>query len=172
MKVTKGWTHLIGIGLGALLLAASGGTSAQDMYRWVDAQGKVHYSDQPPPADAREFKSLNPSGLSQEDPLDEEVSEDSDDVQDEAPSYVQQEQDFERRQAEQAEQQAKQQQAEAEAAERKRNCEMARSNYNTISVGGRITRVNAAGEREFLSDEEIKSETAKARQMMQQWCDD
>ncbi|MEW5887677.1 MAG: glutaredoxin family protein [Pseudomonadota bacterium] len=36
-----------------VLLALATGAAAQTLYRWVDREGKVHYSDQPPPADAR-----------------------------------------------------------------------------------------------------------------------
>ena len=38
--------------LGLVLLAAAGGASAQ-MYKWVDANGKTHFSDRPPPANAK-----------------------------------------------------------------------------------------------------------------------
>lgn len=41
---------------GALLacaLAVIPTVSAQTTYRWLDSSGRVHYSDQPPPADAR-----------------------------------------------------------------------------------------------------------------------
>ena len=38
--------------LGLALLAAAGGASAQ-MYKWVDANGKTHFTDQPPPAMAK-----------------------------------------------------------------------------------------------------------------------
>lgn len=33
----------------AALAAACAGASAADVYKWVDAQGRVHYGDQPPP---------------------------------------------------------------------------------------------------------------------------
>src|SRR5436309_10566595 len=39
------------ISLAALL--AAGAASAQTIYRWTDSQGSVHYSDQPPPNDAK-----------------------------------------------------------------------------------------------------------------------
>ncbi len=38
--------------LGLALLLCAGGASAQ-MYKWVDANGKTHFSDQPPPPSAR-----------------------------------------------------------------------------------------------------------------------
>jgi glutaredoxin len=38
--------------LGLALLLCAGGASAQ-MYKWVDANGKTHFSDQPPPPSAK-----------------------------------------------------------------------------------------------------------------------
>ena len=35
-----------------LLIAAAGTASAGELYRWVDEDGKVHYTDQPPPPQA------------------------------------------------------------------------------------------------------------------------
>ena len=43
-------------GLAAILLmAAALPAAAQSAYRWVDADGRVHYSDQPPPQTIRQF---------------------------------------------------------------------------------------------------------------------
>jgi glutaredoxin len=39
-----------------LLLCASALAQAQNTYRWVDAAGKVHYGDRPPPSGAREVQ--------------------------------------------------------------------------------------------------------------------
>jgi glutaredoxin len=36
-------------------LSAAGAAGAQTTYRWKDAQGRVHYSDQPPPPEVREL---------------------------------------------------------------------------------------------------------------------
>ena len=41
------WTICGWVALG--LLVGAGGAYATTMYRWVDAQGVVHYSDQPQP---------------------------------------------------------------------------------------------------------------------------
>jgi len=38
------------------LVAVSGTLAAQSAYRWVDEQGRVHYSDQPPPPRARQVE--------------------------------------------------------------------------------------------------------------------
>lgn len=169
MKAMKGWAHLIG--LGVLLFGMSGATMAANMCRWVDASGMVHYSDQSPPPDAKEFKCFESSEVGEYE-NDYDADSDEGDASSDGPSYEAEEEAFQQRQAERAEEEAKQQQAQAEAEQRKKNCDLARSNYNTISVGGRITRVNADGEREFLTDEEIEKETATARATMQKWCDE
>lgn len=35
-------------------ILAFAGPAAAQMYKWIDKDGKVHYSDQPPPADAKQ----------------------------------------------------------------------------------------------------------------------
>lgn len=47
--------------LGALMLAAAAGASAQ-VYKWVDAKGVTHYSDQPPPPEVRNAQVKNLDG--------------------------------------------------------------------------------------------------------------
>jgi glutaredoxin len=37
----------------SLCALMAGAVMAQEMYRWTDADGKVHYSDQPPPKEAK-----------------------------------------------------------------------------------------------------------------------
>jgi glutaredoxin len=44
-RVTSG----VASALAMALLLAAGGACAQQMYKWVDAKGIVHFSDQPPP---------------------------------------------------------------------------------------------------------------------------
>lgn len=159
-----GWTKFIGIGV--LLLGASTLAAAGDMYRWVDPQGQVHYSDEPPPAGAKDIKSMRNKGV---DPSAQQQSDDSEES-DAQPSYVEQQAAFEERQAKKAEERAKAEKEKRAAAERKRNCAAARSNYNTVSAGGRVMRVNENGEREYLSDDEIKQKAAEARKSMEEWC--
>ena len=160
MKVLKGWSSCIGLGM--LLMAISIVSNSQELYRWTDADGNVHYSDQPPPADAKEFRSLKRPQPSEEEALDSDEPD---------TSWEQQEEAFQERQAEKAERAAKEQETQAADAERKRNCELAKGNYNTVTTGGRIMRVTANGEREYLSDEEIAKETAEAERTMRQYCD-
>ncbi|MEO8009403.1 MAG: glutaredoxin family protein [Betaproteobacteria bacterium] len=39
-----------------------------DFYRWVDAAGEIHYSDQPPPANVKQFEKIKASGGKPADP--------------------------------------------------------------------------------------------------------
>ncbi|QYF91882.1 glutaredoxin family protein [Massilia sp. PAMC28688] len=52
---------LFNLAMGLALLAAAGGASAQ-MYKWVDANGKTHFTDQPPPANAKPAQIKSMSG--------------------------------------------------------------------------------------------------------------
>ena len=45
----------------AIFAAACAGVHAE-VYRWVDAQGKVHYSDEPPPASIKQVEIKKKSG--------------------------------------------------------------------------------------------------------------
>lgn len=45
-------------------LALCGIASAQSVYRWVDANGRVQYSDQPPPPDAKNVQQRSVTGNS------------------------------------------------------------------------------------------------------------
>src|SRR5512134_1712616 len=50
--------------IGVLLFAAP--ALAQTTYRWVDPEGKVHYSDKPPPAAAKDVKQRSMGGAAAE----------------------------------------------------------------------------------------------------------
>lgn len=48
----------------ALALVLSGTSGAQSVYRWVDASGRVQYSDQPPPPNAKDVQQRSVGGNS------------------------------------------------------------------------------------------------------------
>ena len=157
----KGIKDRVGmISLAALLLAAADSMAAQEMYRWVDANGEVHYSDQPPPPEVKDYRSMTRSGT---------AAGTAYEAQSEEESLAEREAEFQRRRAQEAEAEAKAEQVEAE---RKKNCDLARGQYNTISAGGRISRRDAAGEVVYLTDEQIAEETEQAQAEKEKWCND
>lgn len=46
----------------ALIVLLAAGLAHAEMYRWVDADGRVHYSDSPPPRTAQQIERKNLSG--------------------------------------------------------------------------------------------------------------
>lgn len=45
-----------------LLLLAAGASQAAEVYRWVDGSGRVHYTDQPPPPNSKQVRTLTGKG--------------------------------------------------------------------------------------------------------------
>ncbi len=148
---------LLAMMTGAWLVAAP--VTAQT-YKWTDADGKVHYSDQPPPANAKEQSTIEPRKQSGSTP----------DPAAKSKTYVEQEADFKKRQVEAAEREAAEKKKADEAAEKKQNCEQARAQLKSLQAGGRQTRTNAQGEREYLSDAQIGEEVERSKKLVDSWC--
>ena len=138
--------------------------SAQ-MYKWVDANGKVQYSDKPPPSNVKTEK-LREAPRAPSAPAASETEEDTKkDAAKTGPKTVaEQEQAFRKRKADEAKAQEKQAQEETIARDRAENCKRAKAAVANLEMGGRQTRVDDKGERIFLTDQQITQETAKARQ--------
>ncbi len=155
------------VSLAIALPAATG-----QMYKWTDAEGNVHYSDQLPPATARKQETIKPS----RGPMPLATSPAVDDHSGEAPtatgpkSPIEQEMEFRKRRVEAAEAEAKQHKEAQAAADKQRNCAKARNNLAALERGGRITRTDASGEQVFLNDAEIAAEIPNARQAADSWC--
>lgn len=134
---------------------------AAEMYKWTDAQGRVHYSDQPPPPDARKStvkpaKPAAPAAGGRETAAPKTVAE--------------QEAEFRKRRVEAAEREAAEQKAAQEEAEKKRNCEQAQGQLKALQAGGRLVRFNAQGEREYLDDAQAAQEIERATKSVDNWC--
>jgi len=136
----------------AFAIAASTGAFAQ-LYKWVDKNGRVTYSDQPPPA--QESKQLNfgtgAPGSPQRSALerDKELEKSRADAKEKSKA---------------ADDLAKKAEIEQE------NCDRARAYLRTVTGGGRIVTYDAKGERVLLDDERIEEERAKARKLVDEVC--
>lgn len=153
---------------GVVMLAAALPAMGGQLYKWVDADGKVHYSDQPPPGNVRKQETLRPSGAPAAVPGAEGQPAG-------APStgpktMAEQEMEFRKRRVEAAEAEAKRLKEEQAAAEKQRNCTQAKNQLAALERGGRITRTDANGEQVFLTDAEIAGELPNARRVADSWC--
>ena len=141
-----------------LLILASANAFAE-VNKWVDNQGRVHYSDQPPPPDVRgqALRSASDTGSASG-------------VAGGDPTFVQQEAALKR--AQQAEQsdaaQAAAKQANADAL--KSNCEAAQQNLRSLQSGARIMDINASGERYYLDDSQRQQRIDKVQQDISNLC--
>lgn len=140
------------------LLFISLGVHAE-LNKWVDAKGKVHYSDEPPPANAK----VEPLDI----PKDDAVSASAASA---VKSIAEIEEQFrkERKATEAAAQKAAQQQEEARA--KQRNCDTARNNLKVLEDSPRITVYDANGERGYMDDATRKQDSEQARKDVSLYC--
>lgn len=135
-----------------LLLALPLAAPAQ-VYRWVDAQGKVHYTQSPPPQGSyKEVPPAPPPGALGGGPN--------------LGDYAKKLQ-TEREQGEKANEVAQK-----NAERRKQNCSAARRNRATLDrYGGRIFSATEDGGREPWTPEQLAAERARADNVIAESCD-
>ena len=127
-----------------------------DVYKWTDAQGRVHFGDKPP-AGASETITMP----SRETPATPALSEDRIEKQRRLlDAYAE-----ERRLKAEADEQARQ-----DKAERKRNCADLRDDLRKQENAGSIYQLDKNGERVFLSKEEREASTEALRKEVAYWC--
>lgn len=159
----------------AVMLAFAASVSAQ-MYRWVDKDGHVHYTSQPPPAGTQSRTVEAPRPVSASPARDSEGKEvggkepEAKDAPKGPLTPVQQERDFRKRQIEAQKARDKEVQAAKEAEAKRENCARARETLASFESGQRISRSNAQGERYYLDDAAREHETEAARKAVSDWC--
>ena len=142
----------------AILLATA--TVAAQVYKWVDKDGKIQYSDTPPPASATktEAKKVDTSPAAASTTA--------------APGKVLQDRakDYDKRQADAAEKAKKAELDQKNAAINASNCSDARNALRELETGRPVTRATETGAREYLDDETRQAEMAKARKSVADFC--
>jgi hypothetical protein len=147
------------------LLFAAGAMAQQ--YKWVDKDGRVQYGDTPPPGvKAQPLRGPQPP-ISQ--PSAAEKKDDASAAGKGPMTTAEKDADFRKRQQETDKDRQKQAQASQAAEDKRENCSRAQETQRSLETG-RVTRTDAKGERYYLDERQIASETAKARQLVQQWC--
>lgn len=148
-----------GLALVLLLLFAAMPVQADHVYRWVDAQGQVHYSDSPPP----DAKDIETSGVESQD-TDQAAIEQRKADQKAA----------EEAKAKTAAVEAKLHKLEAQETQRKaRACLQARTRVEQIQKAMRTRMAyttDADGNRHYLSEDERQAQLQQAQAAEQQAC--
>ena len=124
--------------------------------KWVDAEGKVHYSDGPPPLDVKAEKLTTPSPASGVPAT---------------KTYIEQETELKKtlKAKEEAEQKAAMQQE--ESLTRQKKCRALRGNLTTLKNNLRIPTYNAKGESVIMDDATRQKELEEVRKEISKNCD-
>jgi len=151
--------------LAIVTAAISGAAISGQTYKWTDAQGKVHYSDQPPPDTVKEPITVKTPHQA---PTATPAGKDSAPAK--AKTYPDQEADFKKRQVEAAEREATERKKADEAAQRKQTCMQARLQLKSMQSGVRVTQMNAKGEREYMNDAQVGQEIERVKKIEASAC--
>ncbi len=143
-----------------LLLILTSTNALADINKWVDANGKVHYSDQPPPPDAkpktlRSF-SDNPDSASSSVAAPKTLAE--------------READLKKAQKEKNEAADKAAQKQAAKDVQQASCDAAQQNLRSLQNGGRMVEIDAKGERSYIDDAQREQRIAKAQKDISTYC--
>lgn len=150
----KPTTWPIGLTIGLLAMAATAGA---DIYRWTDAQGRVHYSDRPAAENAEHVaisRPTNPQTVAQRNEATQERLQKTENKE-------------QQQQADQATAKAVQEDV---AKTRAEQCEKAKKDYKVTVESQRLYRVGKDGERQYLTDTEIAESRINARKAMDELC--
>ncbi len=162
--------------VGSMLVFAA--VASAQMYRWVDKDGRVHYTATPPPPGVK-ARTLQAPAVPPPAPGDAKDAAAKDGAATDAGAKsarrgpltpAEQEQEFRKRQLEAQKAREKEALAAKEAETKQENCARAREALRTFESGLRVSRTDAPGERYYIDDDARARETAAARRAVQDWC--
>lgn len=128
-----------------------------ELYKWTDAQGKVHYTDQPPAANAQTLKGTS-TGQAQT-------------TSQATQSLEAKDQEYKKRKKELDEARAKADKEAEQARIKRENCTKARNNLNNLQNSPRVYTTNAAGQRVYMDDTSRASALASSQKAVSENCE-
>ena len=166
-----------------IVLAGFASTPSSAQWAWKDANGRVVYSDRPPPSDVKPASIMRqpttqtlanpaPAAAAPDDaakPADGK-SPDAKSAPSGPKTIAEREMDFRKRQQERADNDKKAAEEQAKSAAKTAECERARGYMKSLEDGVRITRTDASGNREFLDDAQRAAEVERTRKIIQGAC--
>ncbi len=161
--------------LATLALTAVSGLSQAEIYKWKDKDGKVRYSDTPPPSNVKQEsitgkkKSVSTTGKAPLAPVDGAAVVPAI-PKGNAPPINLEDSAAETRQRNAEAEKNNKLEREAEAKRKAENCNAAKANMETYTQGGRVYKMNEKGEREYLDDSAFKAGREKAQQEINENC--
>ncbi|WP_407277696.1 DUF4124 domain-containing protein [Aromatoleum evansii] len=161
------------------------------VYQWRDAQGRINYSDTPPPTGAA--KTVKPSSRPKAAAADESVPDESGEGVSQNPAadgaageagkqakekadpskpktMAEKEAEFRQRKVAAAEAEAKAEKDRQRAAEVARYCDQARSQIAGLKNSRRVSRFNSEGQRELMDDTARTAEIERSQRYIDENC--
>lgn len=139
-------------------LTISGGAFAEDIYKWVDADGNVHYEDRPSGARSEERLQISYKRTN------------SDAVQQRVESRLESATAKREAKATAAEEQQSAAEKRAEAEQRVAKCEEYRGKMKVMADSRRLYREDEDGERVYLDDAGREAATQQAQSLVDEYC--
>ena len=145
-------------GLAALAITVSGAVTADEIYKWTDAEGNIHYGDRPSGEPTEQRMQITYARTSNRT------------VQRQVQGY---------RDAAAAQQERREQMAEAEAAaaeeraaadDRMAKCEQTRAQLKQMLEARRVYREDDDGERVYLDDNQRTEARERAEALIEEYC--
>ena len=137
--------------------ACSAAAESQNMYKWTDDQGEVHY-DQFPPAGRKTEKMRAPP------PAPAQTPEAGGNNLEKRPDNAEKQNENQSQQELEAKQKAEREEI------RKKNCEIAHKNLVNLQRGGNVRYMDASGKVIRLSEEERQKRIEEANKHMKENC--
>ena len=153
----------------AVMLATA--TVAAQVYKWVDKDGKVQYSDTPPPPSAgkADAKRIN-TGANSSAPAVSTAPGTTAAAANAPKSLQERSKDADKRRVDEAEKAKKDEEAQKIAKQNEERCKEATRFKSDLDSGRPIVRNNDKAERVFVSDEERGAEAARLKTIIAEAC--
>jgi len=153
--------------VGAALFAAV--PAAAELYKYLGPDGKIHYSDRPPP-DGRKAEKVTNSRISSVGPGGAPAAG-GDAAKSSAPkTAAEQEQAFRQRRIDADERARKDEKLAQEQRQKAESCTGARRELAGLQSGARVARLNEQGERIYLDDAGVQGEIARIQREIAVGC--
>lgn len=165
--------------LALAFVAAAYVSGAAAQWAWKEDNGRVVYSDRPPPANIKSTQILRQPSAAAPASAPPASTPGAADAEKPAAapapasapkSIAEREMEFRKRQQERADGERKAQEEQQKAAAKAADCERSRGYLRSLEDGVRISRTDASGNREILDDAQRAAEIDRMRKMVQQLC--
>ena len=145
----------VALAMAALAMALAAAPASAVLYKWTDANGRVSYSDQPPPGNVKAEIVNGAPAASNPDAVRELAAQD---------------QDLKKVQAQRADAQKKADRTRAETALQEQACVEARGRVRIYESDQLISRINEKGEQVFLDESMKNREKEKLEGQIRERC--